>query len=680
MTPNLFATLEIKTLNGNNGTLHLFKPFIIYPLFLFSGIALGEQSLDPYKLSLKELMNVNVTSNVASNTERPILEQPSIISVITREQIINSGARDLLDILRMVPGFGFAHDTVGITSWGFRGIYAEEGKIMLLIDGAPFNDPAWGNMELGWHFPVELFAKVEIIRGPGAAKFGNYAELAVVKITTVGHELDGGLVDVNYRNMEGTFGSAELTGMYGKEIRKGLAYSIALNIKDTNRTTLPLSNPDGSDQTDQNYSPMNFLWLDAKLNIRNFTFSTLLEEYSFEHNESLAATPDPDTVVDQGYERLHVAASYTKKISDKLLVNGSILYQEVVAHDMVVTTGSVYALPHGSHYRIETERSIASADATYTLSENSSLNVGIEYVDTYAHSAAVGDYFSGDPSGDSRDTWFQGSDHLDFNQNSVFLQYENYTDFVNFTLGMRYIDNSASAETVTVPRIALSKKWGNFGSKLMYSEAFRTGDAEHINLATRRLEPETLDATEIEFHYLAKSGLYTINFFDMNLDNAITFNDEGSVSNGGGIFSTGYEASWLGNWENHEQELTVSHYKGDDKALKVQLAEDGESYLGFPTYKLTYRLAYKLSDSTKLTATASYENEKYRRTDIGDVLLDSSLLINVAVTHQFSNKLTLQASIHDVLNEGYYYPQAYGSGIYPGPEREISFSANYLWN
>ena len=634
------------------------------------------------KMSLEELLEVKL--DVASNNARSILEQPGIISVISREQIINSGARDLLDIMRMVPGFGIAHDTAGIASWGFRGIWGHEGKIMLLIDGAPYNDPAWGNIQLGRHYPVELIAKVEVIRGPGAAKYGNYAELAMVKITTIGSERNGGYVDVNYRNMEGTFGSAELTAMYGEDVSEGVGYSVSLNVKDSNRTTLPFRNPDGSNETDQNYSPMDYVWLDTKVNVNDFTFSTLFEEYSFEHNESLAATADPETIIDQGYERLHLAVDYTNVMSEEWSVNANILYQEVVAHDMVVTTGEVYALPHGSHYRIETKRNIISTDVIYNLSENSSINVGFEYVKTKAISAAIGDFFSGFPDEDLRSSWFQGStsDHLTFDQSSIFGQYENYNDIINFTLGIRFANNSAAADSVIVPRIAFSKKFDDLGVKLMYSEAFRTGDAEHINLADGILDPETLNATEIEFNYLADSGLYTINFFDMNLDDTITFNDEGSVSNAGGISSTGFEASWLDKGDGYEQQVSVSTYKGDKESLEVQLADDGESYLGFPRLKVTYRLNYQFSAKTNIQASVIYESKKFRRegvTSNTDVKLDSTILLNLTVGYQYSDNLTIRASVHDLLNEGYYYPQAYGSSLYPGMEREISLSVSYIF-
>src|SRR5688572_13345028 len=52
---------------------------------------------------LQKTLNQNLT--VSSAKALTTRETPSIISVVTAEEIQNSGARDLTDILRLVPGF-----------------------------------------------------------------------------------------------------------------------------------------------------------------------------------------------------------------------------------------------------------------------------------------------------------------------------------------------------------------------------------------------------------------------------------------------------------------------------------------------------------------------------------------------------------------------------------------------
>jgi outer membrane cobalamin receptor len=643
------------------------------------------------ELSLEDLFSIE--TDIASNTSRSVYEQPSIISVITRDQVLNSGARDLIDILRMVPGFGFVHDTVGINTLGFRGIYGHEGKVMLLIDGAPFNDAAWGNLQLGSHYPVELIKKIEVIRGPGAAKFGNYAELAVIRITTVGKEMNGGFVDSSLRAFDDSFGGSEITAMYGEELDSGWGYSTSLHVKRANRTVLPLKTADGSISMDQNKSPTSVFWADLKVSHGDFQISTLVERHEFEHQESLGQYADPDMDMVTGYERFHLAGDYSTVLSEDWSLNANALWQETRAHDMQVTHSrpnenfplGEFAL--GSHYAIDTERFIGSIDTTWTISENDSVSFGAEYFEVTAFSKKIGEFFADaghavpGNSSELANVWFAGADEFTFDQKSIFVQYENYNDIINFTLGLRHSDHSEAKEAITVPRIGLSKKWGDFGAKLMYSEAFRTGDAEHLNLASTQLEAETLDSTEVEFHYLHETGLYTVNFFEMNMEDAITFNADALTQNAGNVVSKGVEGSWATKSEQYDQEFTVSYYKGEAGSITANLAKSEDAYLGFPNLKLTWRMDYRLSKATTIHPTVMYEGKKWLRRDNIDISqdteLDAVILVNLTVSHKVNDDLTFQAGIHDLLDEGYRFVQAYGPINYPGDSREFSVSMQY---
>jgi outer membrane cobalamin receptor len=330
----------------------------------------------------------------------------------------------------------------------------------------------------------------------------------------------------------------------------------------------------------------------------------------------------------------------------------------------------------------------------YTISENDSLNFGVEYFEVDATSQKIGEFFV-DPAhgipGDSTDftdIWFDNftSKTFTFDQKSAFIQYENYNDIVNFTLGVRFADHSKSAEKVTVPRIGFSRNWGDFGAKLMYSEAFRTGDAEHINLfkgaATGELlAPEKLDSTEIEFHYLHETGMYTINFFRMNIENPIVFNTDAVTENQNEIVTGGFEAAWKSKGDGYEQEVNISYYKGGEDSAPSQLAKDEESYLGFPTVKVTWVLDYELNETTNISPSIMYEGEKWWRVDGGDISkdveLDAVFKVNLAVTHKMNDNFEVQLAVHDLLDEGYYFPQAYGQVNFPGDAREFSLSMKY---
>ena len=63
-------------------------------------------------------MSIPIT--VASTKALTTRESPGIVTLITSDEIAASGARDLIDVLRQVPGFEFGVDvqgTVGLR-WG----------------------------------------------------------------------------------------------------------------------------------------------------------------------------------------------------------------------------------------------------------------------------------------------------------------------------------------------------------------------------------------------------------------------------------------------------------------------------------------------------------------------------------------------------------------------------------
>jgi len=68
--------------------------------------------------------------------------------VFNRTDIEAYGARDLADILRYVPGFELGVDVLSLVGTSFRGIWAYEGKILLMINGLTVNDYAYGNVLL----------------------------------------------------------------------------------------------------------------------------------------------------------------------------------------------------------------------------------------------------------------------------------------------------------------------------------------------------------------------------------------------------------------------------------------------------------------------------------------------------------------------------------------------------
>lgn len=136
-------------------------------------------------MSLYELMNVKVTT--AGRLSQKISEAPAAMSVVTAEDIRQSGVTSLSEALAMVPGVHLGKtSSVFQAAGGIRGFHKlPANKIVLLIDGTPWAYEIYDILVLD-QIPVSLeeIEKIEILRGPGSSLYGANAMFGVINVIT----------------------------------------------------------------------------------------------------------------------------------------------------------------------------------------------------------------------------------------------------------------------------------------------------------------------------------------------------------------------------------------------------------------------------------------------------------------------------------------------------------------
>src|SRR6202047_3544579 len=143
-----------------------------------------EKPKDLSEKSIEDLMDMEVTS--VSKKEQKLSQVAAAIFVITQEDIRRSGAMNIPDLLRMVPGLDVAQinaNTWAITARGFNLQFAN--KLLVLIDGRAVYTPLFGGVN--WDVqdvPLEDIDRIEVIRGPGGALWGANAVNGVINIIT----------------------------------------------------------------------------------------------------------------------------------------------------------------------------------------------------------------------------------------------------------------------------------------------------------------------------------------------------------------------------------------------------------------------------------------------------------------------------------------------------------------
>lgn len=201
---------------GGKGT--SMKTKLLCILVLLSATGLAARGQDISSMNIEQLLQVEVTS--VTKTSEPLARSAAAVYVITQEDIRRSGATDIPDLLRMVPGLDVARvngSSWAISSRGFNEQVAN--KLLVLIDGRTVYSPLfsgvfWDAQEI----PLELIDRIEVIRGPGATMWGANAVNGVINIITKkASEAQGTLISGGGGTYEQGFGFAQFGGKFGSD-------------------------------------------------------------------------------------------------------------------------------------------------------------------------------------------------------------------------------------------------------------------------------------------------------------------------------------------------------------------------------------------------------------------------------------------------------------------------------
>jgi len=116
------------------------------------------------------------------------LEAPGNATVITDQEIQAHGYRTIAEALQSVSGVYFTDDRnysyIWVRGFGRPGDY--NSRVLLMLNGHRLNENVYGGAYMDHIFPVpiESVEKIEVIKGPGAALYGNNAFFAVVNVIT----------------------------------------------------------------------------------------------------------------------------------------------------------------------------------------------------------------------------------------------------------------------------------------------------------------------------------------------------------------------------------------------------------------------------------------------------------------------------------------------------------------
>jgi iron complex outermembrane receptor protein len=161
--------------------------FFVFNLFSIKPV-LAENPLsfdrDIANASLEQLLDLKVTT--VSKTPEEVRRAPAAVTVLTSEDIRRSGARNIPDLLRFVPGVqvaSFDNNKWAVSIRGFNDRSAN--KLLVMIDGRSIYNPLFsGTLWETKDIMIDDIERIEVVRGPGGSAWGSNAVNGVINIIT----------------------------------------------------------------------------------------------------------------------------------------------------------------------------------------------------------------------------------------------------------------------------------------------------------------------------------------------------------------------------------------------------------------------------------------------------------------------------------------------------------------
>lgn len=636
----------------------------------------AQQENDFFDISVEELLNTTI--EVTNKQKTKILEAPAIVSFITQEEIKYSGARDLTDVLMMVPGIQFGHDVEGVVGVSMRGFWGHEGKILILWDGIELNENLFATTQFGNHYDIHAIKRIEIIRGPGSAIYGGYAGLCVINMITK----DGS--DANRLSIKTTAGAfydhySRMTGNISltKKWENGLNIGVHAFSGQSNRSNQDFTDFYGNtfNMAINDNSTIRPMSLSAKAEYKNFTFSSLIDNYTFKDRIVFGSNADKSQNV--GFASFNLRAGYKAKINDKLECISTITLKRNTPWQKASLPAII---PY--HYDKTAYRATENVFFTYKPKEKIDLQWGIESYQDYCIASPY----------TTVDELFKDSSYKAFYYNLAgFGQAVIHTKFANFTAGIRY-DKHSAFEGAFSPRFVINRTFADkLTLKLMMSRAFRAPVMENIRLAELNknvISPERIYTFEVGATYKFDKNFYiSLNLFDVRLTDPIIytadtiaeyyFNFDSSDNIGGEL-----ESIFKRKWGNIVLGYSY-YYNVTNKVGFYEVPNKKNILLGNTQHKLTTEINVRPTKHLNINLSTVYWGERYGYIGVDSVAKYKPVLMsNLFFTWSDSFGITgleLGTGIYNLLDENFAFIQPYAGGVnaLPAMNRELLLRITY---
>lgn len=581
---------------------------ILLTSFLFSAFLLTTpvraKEITPEKIfdmPLEDLMDINIS--IASLKPQNISRAPSIVTIITDKEIREMGFLDIMELLRTVPGVDITKDgQFGRLVLAFRGTN-ERRQVKILLNGHSLNRFRAGHSAgLLSNLPLKFVKRIEIIRGPGSALYGENAFVGVIDIITKDAEdIEGGelyagfgsynakqggflaskrfedtdvAVLFNWYDTDGLSKTIEEDRMSGIDTKQSAAAQ-ALGISYTPSSMAPGDTIDDKDSLDV-FVTITHKQLKLSTSYRNYDRAPFIGVF-----HSLAPTEDHYT----NHDEFMIDLSYDNyAITENITIKPKIFYDwhyEKFGLSQFPPGTTLLSTPSGSQfYPVGVKAVLVSKDQT----AGTDIQLNYQLLDNY--NITLGGFYQWQSMGDTSylSSWQPNTSESfggeveeitstrgiawieDYTRNTFSAYMEHMWDVnqdMSLTLGVRH-DHYDDFGDTTNPRAAFVWEFlENLTFKALYGQAFRAPNVQALAVKNNQvfagnkdLDPETIKTYEtgLAYQFMEKSNVAVNWFYSEIRDRITTKSVPGEAwrkyTNSGGLNIWGVEAEFKVNLES----------------------------------------------------------------------------------------------------------------------------------
>lgn len=654
-----------------------FQQFVVFILLFSQGTLFSQKTEDLMKMNLEDILDMDVTVfSVKGLTQQ---QTPGVMTVMTEDEIAASGARDLMDILHLVPGFEFGVDQQSVISLGVRGNWAQEGKVLLLIDGMEMNEILYSCLALGNHYPVEHIQRIEIIRGPGTSFYGNYAELSVVNIVTKSAVNLNGVESVwTYGRTADAESRNSVSLNFGQKIGgfkiKALSYAGR-----SLRSDRKYADIYGNEYSMEKESSIRPLFLNLGLDYRGLKADFILDRYEFDQRDAYVKILEKPIQVN--FNTITSRLRYGIRLNDQLTLTPGVSY----LRQEPWKSADQAALDNDFYYFNTAERLKTNLILNGNWTERFQFVSGAEF---FIDRATVSDetpeeqYFSG------------GKKRLEYNQVSAFLQ-AFYTKGKTIpSLGLRY-DRHNQFGAEFLPWVGITQMIGKWSLKYLFGQSYRAPSIENLNI-NQALKPEKSTTSEMELGYqISDNHYFILDYYHTRIMGPIVYfldplTEEELYGNYEKVGSQGVEftSKHKGDWG--QINFSYSFYKPIHMIENYRVESQPGLLLGFPAHKIALYGHLNVTSHLGINPSVVLTSKRFGYATVDN---DTNYVIHefspkglVNLVFQYSNLLNTKwdacFGIHNLFDVDYPFIQPYNSQHAPLPNlsREAVVSLKYRLN